>query len=148
MSFKRRFRENLANPTRSVRSRLGQDSGPSSSQAAAQDDPADPAHAHAHDVWDKFRAALRGLEKCSNLFPPLKPAISLLAECITELPVRRMKSLPVILSLIVVVQDADKRRQDYCDLASDLAALVDSLTQHLQDSRSTAMSNCVVNIVK
>jgi hypothetical protein len=41
-----------------------------------------------HGAWPQFETALRGLEKCSTLFPPLRLAVHALVECVKELPVR------------------------------------------------------------
>jgi hypothetical protein len=53
-----------------------------------------------------------------------------------------------LLALTTTIKEADRRQQDYCDLASNLAALLESLKKHVEESRTTPISNCVVNIIK
>jgi hypothetical protein len=147
MASKRPLIKNLLDPARSLRQRLEGNSSSSSSQAGVPPSPADPVHA----IWVGFDNALQGLEQCSTLFPPLNPAVSALVRCLKELPVSSTIwacALTVCLPPSPNVQKANKRRQEYCDLASDLTAIADSLTEHIRASGSSKMSASVSNIVK
>jgi hypothetical protein len=55
----------------------------SSTLLAAQE----PAKGNGNNPWAKLVTALRGLEHCSAVFPPLKPAVSALVDCLNLLPV-------------------------------------------------------------
>jgi hypothetical protein len=46
-----------------------------------------------NSMWTGLEVALRGLETCSSVFPPLKPVVVALVQCIKEIPVRRSGSI-------------------------------------------------------
>ncbi|KAB5588899.1 hypothetical protein CTheo_7654 [Ceratobasidium theobromae] len=79
-------------------------------------------------AWAGFGSALRGLHKTSRLFPPLQAAIGALISCLDTWEL------------------AMKNRECYEDLAQELTALSNSLAQHIGESRSFRMSNCIANV--
>ncbi|KAB5587978.1 hypothetical protein CTheo_8580 [Ceratobasidium theobromae] len=81
-------------------------------------------------VWSGFRAALTGLHEASRLFPPLQTAIGALISCLDTWEI------------------AMKNREGYEDLARELTALSNSLSQHIKESRSFRMSNCIANVAQ
>ncbi|KAG9087798.1 hypothetical protein FS749_002636, partial [Ceratobasidium sp. UAMH 11750] len=71
----------------------------------------------ARAAWSTLGNALRTLEQSSDMFPPVKPA------------------------------EASQGREEYDELASDLAIVLVDLAKHLRESQSIQMSNCVSNII-
>ncbi|KAG8701130.1 hypothetical protein FRC09_005542 [Ceratobasidium sp. 395] len=73
-------------------------------------------------IWMALGAALRGLEGYSKQCPPLVDIVA------------------ALVNSIELVSGADKLRQDYIALASDLTATTESLRQYLDNSNSSEIS--------
>ncbi|KAG8733524.1 hypothetical protein FRC10_012311, partial [Ceratobasidium sp. 414] len=77
-------------------------------------------------AWSKLENALRTLQQSSDMFPPIKPAVGGLLACIDVL---------------------EASREEYDELAANLAIILNDLAKHLRESRSIQMSNCVSTII-
>ncbi|KAG8740896.1 hypothetical protein FRC10_003784 [Ceratobasidium sp. 414] len=77
-------------------------------------------------AWSKLENALRTLQQSSDVFPPIKPAVNGLLACIDVF---------------------EASREEYDELAVNLAIILNDLAKHLRESRSVQMSNCVSSIV-
>ncbi|KAG8731247.1 hypothetical protein FRC10_001943, partial [Ceratobasidium sp. 414] len=80
-------------------------------------------------AWSKLENALRTLQQSSDMFPPIKPAVSGLLACID------------------VLEATSQGREEYDELAANLAIILNDLAKHLRESRSIQMSNCVSTII-
>ncbi|KAB5591024.1 hypothetical protein CTheo_5519 [Ceratobasidium theobromae] len=80
-------------------------------------------------AWTKLGSAFRILRNTAQLFPPLQSAIGALISCLDTWE-----------------QDTMKNRDSYETLARELTALSQSLTQHIGQSKSFRMSNCIRNV--
>ncbi|KAB5589679.1 hypothetical protein CTheo_6880 [Ceratobasidium theobromae] len=81
-------------------------------------------------AWAGFGSALRGLHETSQLFPPLQTAIGALISCLDTWEL------------------AMENREGYEDLARELTTLSNSLTQHIGESGSFNVSNCIANVAR
>ncbi|CAE6427584.1 unnamed protein product [Rhizoctonia solani] len=70
---------------------------------------------------------LKLLHGLTGWFPPLQSATEGLINCLE------------------IVEAAARNRSDYAELAINLNAIVETLISHLQNAKSTRMSNCIVN---
>ncbi|CAE7104973.1 unnamed protein product [Rhizoctonia solani] len=82
------------------------------------------------DVWQNFGKALKALETGAGVFPPLKVAISELLACTMH------------------IQIAGQNRQEYDQLASDLAGLVQTLQTHLPANKPERMPYSIENVAR
>ncbi|KAG9085256.1 hypothetical protein FS749_004585, partial [Ceratobasidium sp. UAMH 11750] len=80
-------------------------------------------------AWSRLENALQTLQQSSDMFPPVKPAVNGLLACIG------------------ILEAASQGREEYDELASNLAIILSDLAKHLRESRSLQMSNCVSNII-
>ncbi|KAG9084970.1 hypothetical protein FS749_004780, partial [Ceratobasidium sp. UAMH 11750] len=98
---------------------------PAGSSAA----PLQAAKRAARVAWSMLENALQTLQHSSDMFPPIKPVVDGLLACID------------------ILEAASQGREEYDELASHLAIVLSDLTNHLRESRSIQMSNCVSNII-
>ncbi|KDN50424.1 hypothetical protein RSAG8_00922, partial [Rhizoctonia solani AG-8 WAC10335] len=79
-------------------------------------------------AWSGLRGSLRFLRNSSGVFPQLSSAIESLLSCLDE------------------VEVAVQNRQDFEDLATELAGLSESLNQHMNGSSSMLMSGSTASV--
>ncbi|KDN39375.1 hypothetical protein RSAG8_08892, partial [Rhizoctonia solani AG-8 WAC10335] len=79
-------------------------------------------------AWVGLLASLKALEDASGVFGPLASAAGVLLECFDA------------------IETAARSQQDYEDLATELATLSESLTQHFKETTSTTVSKCVSSV--
>ncbi|CEL56612.1 Vegetative incompatibility protein HET-E-1 OS=Podospora anserina GN=HET-E1 PE=4 SV=1 [Rhizoctonia solani AG-1 IB] len=77
---------------------------------------------------DYLANALRVLSQSAAMFPPLQAAVQGLIMCVDAM------------------NPSSKNRVDYKEMAANLAAMSTSLSRHLQESKSTRMSECVERV--
>ncbi|KAF8755287.1 universal ribosomal protein uL22 family [Rhizoctonia solani] len=79
-------------------------------------------------AWDRLRGSLQILKNTTSIFPQLSSAISSLLSCLDEF------------------EAAARSRQDFEDLATELATLSDTLNQYIHGPSSIFMSGSVKSI--
>ncbi|CAE6474326.1 unnamed protein product [Rhizoctonia solani] len=82
----------------------------------------------AHAAWIGLQGSLESLKNTSGVFGPLAAAVGILLDCFDT------------------IETAAKNQQDYEDLATELSALSEALTQHFKASASTPMSKCISGV--
>ncbi|KAG8744075.1 hypothetical protein FRC10_010861 [Ceratobasidium sp. 414] len=92
----------------------------------------------ARAAWSRLENALQTLQQSSDMFPPVKPAVNGLLACMDILEATLM-CLPA--------QAASQGREEFDELASNLAVILNDLAKHLRESRSIQVSNCVSSII-
>ncbi|KAB5590975.1 hypothetical protein CTheo_5591 [Ceratobasidium theobromae] len=81
-------------------------------------------------AWKALEVTLKGLQKSSELVPPLRPAIDGLIEFLTSF------------------EAATRHRQDYDKMASDLDITLQFLNRYLEGSTSIQMTDIMTDIVR
>ncbi|KAB5589987.1 Vegetative incompatibility protein HET-E-1 [Ceratobasidium theobromae] len=90
-------------------------------------EPATKSDAHIGGL-NGLQSALNALHACASIFPPLQSAVGALISCLD------------------VFEGASKNRKEYEAIATELKTLSLSLAQHIKQSNSTRMSDCVTNV--
>ncbi|KAB5589983.1 hypothetical protein CTheo_6570 [Ceratobasidium theobromae] len=78
-------------------------------------------------TWGGLQVALEALHRGASMFPPIQQAVDALISCLD------------------VLEMVSKNRREYEDIALELKTLSQSLAQHMNDSNSAGMSNCIAN---
>ncbi|KAG8687484.1 hypothetical protein FRC11_007143, partial [Ceratobasidium sp. 423] len=79
-------------------------------------------------AWSRLLVSLQTLRNTSGVFGPLASAADVLLDC------------------FIAIETAGRNRQDYEDLATELAALSESLAQYFKDMTSNVVSKCVSSV--
>ncbi|KAH7339143.1 WD40-repeat-containing domain protein [Rhizoctonia solani] len=77
--------------------------------------------------WSALKSTLKLLNGLTGWFPPLQSATEGLISCLE------------------IIEAVARNRSDYAELASNLNTIAGSLMSHLQNTKSTRMSDCIVN---
>jgi hypothetical protein len=98
--------------------------------------------------WSGLGAALRVLLKSSDVFPPLKSAVSGLLEGLDILQVSSKSPIIDWRLIELYLKAASKQRDEYETLTIDLTGMIKDLELYLRQSKSTKMSESVANVVQ